>query len=273
MPRNYDIVKTPQDLTYLEWDERGRPSGAQGSRLKAREGTGAHAVLYKLPRDPAMPGEVNRDLLCELLSCRVMRLLGIEHVPVTLVRAQISLNGRTELTWLLRTMNYRNPSQQKASLEQIHGTFAQPGEGTWEFCLRNGWQDQLSGMFLADYLCANRSRTGRQIEVLRTADGTMRPAPILPSSRCLVSSFRMQTWRKNALESVRANNYLGESSCLQNLQLMSPAFTCRELSASDRTAFRGGLTDIADHVQLNGSWTIVWKRWQAYCELRKNRGL
>ena len=43
-----DITLATQDLRYLSWDECRSPSGMVGARPKAREGTGANAVYYKL---------------------------------------------------------------------------------------------------------------------------------------------------------------------------------------------------------------------------------
>lgn len=267
MPRIYDIIKAPQDLTYLTWDERSAPSGAPGTSPKAREGTGAHAIIYQLPQSPAVPGEVNPDLLCQLLSSRLMELLGIPHAPITLIRAYVRRNRRTELTWLTKTRPNRRQNQQKASLAQVFGTMGRPDETPLEFCQRNDWLPQISGMFLVDYLSANRSRTGAQIEVARNPDGSLEMTPLLPSSQCFTTSFRMQMWRSRPLEPIRANNFLGSADAAGNLLLMDPSFSCAPLTTASRAAFLAGLKSIADGASLNGAWTIVWKRWQAYQEL------
>lgn len=267
MPRYYDIVKTPQDLTYLTWDERTTPSGALGAHPKAREGSGAHAVIYQLPRTFAMPGHVNPDLLCQLLSSRLMELLGIPHAPITLIRAYVQRNHRTELTWLTKTRPNRRPNQQKASLDQIFGTMGYPEEDPLEFCRRNGWLHQVSALFLVDYLSANRSRTGSQIEVLRNPDGSLEFAPLLPSSECFTTSFRMQMWKSRALEPVRANYFLGSQDAASNLLLMDPSYSCTPLSTASRAPFVAGLEGIADGANLKGAWIITWKRWQAFQKL------
>ena len=169
--RAYDMTKARQDLRYLSWDEHTQPSGLTGTCPKAREGTGVNATFYKLCDEDRACDIHNQAPFNELVACRLMDILGIAHVKQHLVHARIKVQGHERDAWLLRSKCYREKGMQSAALELVFDAGQQQYETPLEFCLRQGWSHQVSALLLVDFLIANRSRTGDNIESIRQPAG------------------------------------------------------------------------------------------------------
>ncbi len=269
--RAYDMTKARQDLRYLSWDEHTQPSGLTGTCPKAREGTGVNATFYKLCDEDRACDIHNQAPFNELVACRLMDILGIAHVKQHLVHARIKVQGHERDAWLLRSKCYREKGMQSAALELVFDAGQQQYETPLEFCLRQGWSHQVSTLLLVDFLIANRSRTGDNIEVVRKPDGTCELAPLYANARSLISSCcttELSIERFDPLLDLDANNFLGSRSLVENLQFVDPAFEVQPLLPEHRELLFCGFRGILPKLYQDAMWDIIWGRWRAYARLR-----
>lgn len=268
--RAYDITHSVQDLRYLSWDEVSQPSGLGGARLKAREGTGAGAVYYKLSSFSEKGGVFGWEAANQLLCTRVARELGFPTADCRMVRALVRIGELETETWVLRSRSYRGASERAMPLEDFCELAALPGEGPLELCLRMGWEEQLGQMLLLDYLTANRGRDASGLEVLCSTQGKYRLSPLTGGSFSLVSAFPRQLWRLDPLADLPTCNFIGGSSLLENLSLLPAGFSPKPLTRASRRPLMSGLGEVAPEPASfqEGSWQIIWGRWQEYARLR-----
>lgn len=268
--RAYDVTHSLQDLSYLSWDETSCPSGMGGVRPKAREGTGPGAVYYKLSSYSERSGVTGWENANQLLCARVARELGFSAADCRLVRAHITLGGKQQEAWVLRSKSYRAAGERAISLEDFFELEAKAGETPLELCCRMGWEEQAGQIMLLDYLTANRGRDSSSIEVICAADGALRLAPLIGGSQSLGSAFPRQLWRLDPLADLPTSNVLGTSSLLSNLELLPAGLSPKPLTrASKRTLLKGLEGVVPEQAAfLEGSWQIIWRRWQEYARLR-----
>lgn len=264
--RNYDIVKTPQDLRYLTWDEVRCPSGLGGTRAKAREGTGCNAVFYRLSGKGPL-GQNHHDAFAELICSRLMEELGIPHIAVQLIRARIE--GGLEPCWVIRSRNFLERGETSMPFDRFFELRAQHGESPMQLCLRMGWKRQLADMAIADYLSATRGRKAQTMEVVRKANGRLQLSPLAPLAFSLVNSFPMDTWRRFCTYDINTENCIGSASLEENLELVDPAFRLPEPTASVRKRIVGDLKGLGADDFVDASWQIIEGRWRHFESLRR----
>lgn len=266
MGRTRDIIKTEQDLTYLDWNEIARPSGLTGERAKAREGTGANAVFYKL-RHPGELGRNYHDCFAELICSRLYRHLGIDHVSKQLVFAKIHPDKPAE--WVVKSKSYRKPGERAVSLSVFHELQGLPGESPLDLCKRMGWSQRVWDMFMVDFITATRSRTSVCFEVIADRSGAYRLSPLIPRSFSLANSFPLQTWRVLSTADVGTYNYLGSNSLQENLNSLPDDYPIPRFSKRTCDELFSGLYEIApDPSFLDASRTVLEKRWQLLEDVR-----
>ena len=228
---NYITYKL-QDLRELDWVESVNTSGTGGTFLKARKGTGNSAVYNKLSCSDEYRGIYGHECVNEIIACRLMDVLGIEHLAYRLVHALVSIEGVEHETWLAKSVSF---------------------------------------MMLVDYLIANRDRHGANIEVLRAQDGSVRLAPLFDNGLSLIFSCygdEERAARFDPLTDVNANNFIGSRSLEANLGLFNVRPAVRPLMERDRTKILRGLDGVLPPTHLNKIWQMIWERWLHYESLR-----
>ena len=267
MSRAYDIIKTPQDLSYLSWDETAAPSGLCGARAKAREGTGANSVFYKKSYT-AGPISGACDCFAQLICARLMDYLEIDHAPTQLVYAYTQSGQVAE--WVVRSKSYRQPGERAMWLSEFFELHARPEETPAELCTRMGWQTQVGLMAAVDYITATRNRDEWCFEVLCSSAGALRLSPLLPRGYSLANAFPRQTWRSMATIDMQTDCYLGGSSLEENLQLIPSWLEIPKLDIHARKFLLTGLSDVVLAPGfLEASWSIIQARWQNLLHLRE----
>lgn len=269
--RSYDIVKTTQDLRRLSWSESVNTSGTGGMFLKAREGTGAHAVYYKLSCYDSYRGVYGHECVNELVAARLMGLMGVPHADCRLVHATVRIDGIERETWLCRSKSFRKPGERKQALDLFYDLHKQPGESPLGLCGRYGWKDCIEQMMLVDFLIANRDRHGANIEVLVGPDGSCRLAPLFDNGisfafSCYDDADKLE--RLDPLEDFPANNYLGTHSLEENLKFVSADVAVNGVVEG----WKAGLLDNIDRAvskeHAEKIWDMIWQRWCKYESLR-----
>ena len=253
-----DILKKAQDLSYLSWTESAHPSGMGGARPKAREGIGPDAVYYK------SFGLCSQDAAAPLICCRLMDMLGIEHVPFQLVNARLCSGAHV---WVAKTRSYRRNKERAISLEDFWELSSKVSETPLELCARMGWVKQVAECMLVDYLTATRDRDESCFEVICDAKGSYRLSPIQPRSMCLANAFPHGLWKKDPLADLGTSNYVGASSLDENLAFAVTVLGCTKKPEGLKRKLLANLDDIVEEDFLTAAATIVEERWEHYARL------
>ena len=273
--RVYDVTHTVQDLRHLVWSETGQTSASGGTFLKARTGTGANATYYKLSCYDSYRGVYGHECVNEVVASRLMQLLGVAHVRYALVHARICVDGAEHVTWLARSKSFRKTGESKMAFDTFFDLMHERGESQLQLCERFGWLDHVQRMMLVDFLIANRDRHGANIEVLRSRDGALRLAPLFDNGVSFVFSCYGDERRVcdfDPMQDVRANNFIGTKSLVENLRFVPADLDVGDLTEADRDVLLAGLDGALPQAHLDAMWSIVWQRWQCWQQLRCGQG-
>ena len=192
------IIRQPQDLTYLSWTNIRQSSGTAGSLLKSQETTAEGKIFYKLSNYDVVNGITGHESVNEIIADRLLSLLGFPHVSYQLIHADIVIDRKPFRTWLCASQDFRRRGEKKIPLDIYYDLNKQEDESPLQFCLRNGWGEYIWQMLLVDYLILNRDRHGANMEVLenRYTLPHIRLAPLFDHGL----SFFCRTPNESALE-------------------------------------------------------------------------
>lgn len=270
------IIRTPQDLTYLSWSKIRNSSGTAGSFLKSQEDTAGGRVYYKLSDYDPYHGIIGHESVNEIIVDRLLTLLDIPHLSYQLIHADIIVDQKPIRTWLCSSLNFRERGERKEALDSYYDSHKLAGESPLAFCIRNGWTEYIYRMLLVDYLILNRDKHGANIEVLiNRYRKTVRLAPLFDHG----VSFYCRTPDDAALaqEDPMADKpvqcFVGSRSAWDNLHLIPPGQfpVVHSLREADRAVLLDGLDDAVSSYRLDRTWEMIWRRWQAYETLRNQR--
>ncbi|MBQ9257522.1 MAG: hypothetical protein IJ181_10445 [Acidaminococcaceae bacterium] len=263
------IIYNLQDMTYLNWAKARNSSGTAGSFLKAYEDTPNGKIYYKLSNYDAFRGIIGHECVNEIISDRLLTLLGIEHLPYQLIHAKIHVDDKPLETWLCASRDFKQRGDTKIALDAYYQAERNPGESPLEFCIRSGWERSIYEMLVVDYLILNRDRHGANMEVLRNRyQKTVRLAPLFDHGL----SFFCRCEDETALEKedVMADKpvqcFVGSRSAEKNLQLI-PAGKFPELRPLQKNGLHSlvtGLDAVIGQRWLDRILEMIWKRWQSY---------
>lgn len=263
------IIYNLQDMTYLNWAKARNSSGTAGSFLKAYEDTPNGKIYYKLSNYDAFRGIIGHECVNEIISDRLLTLLGIEHLPYQLIHAKIHVDDKPLETWLCASRDFKQRGDTKIALDAYYQAERNPGESPLEFCIRSGWERSIYEMLVVDYLILNRDRHGANMEVLRNRyQKTVRLAPLFDHGL----SFFCRCEDETALEKedVMADKpvqcFVGSHSAEKNLQLI-PAGKFPELRPLQKNGLHSlvtGLDAVIGQRWLDRILEMIWKRWQSY---------
>ena len=270
------IIHEVQDMTYLSWSKVKNSSGTAGSFLKAQEKTNSGKIYYKLSSYDTVNGITGHESVNEIISDRLLSILGIPHLPYDLIHADISVDNKIIRTWICASKDFRLPGERKLALDVFYQINRKDSESPLEFCIRNGWAEYVYQMLVFDYLILNRDRHGANIEVLENKNlKSIRLAPLFDHGVSLLC----RTLNEEALdkEDVMADRpiqcFVGSRSSWDNLKLIHPDSypKLNPLRECDKEVLLEGLEDALDKKWLDKIWEMIWRRWQAYEDLCNKR--
>lgn len=265
-----DLILDTQDLTHLQWNERANTSGTVGTFLKARDARYRVTRYYKLSCYDSYRGVFGHECVNELIASRLLDYLGIPHVPYRLIRANVEVDGVRHLTWLSESENYRGHDEKKQALDLFYDLRREKGESPLAFCERYGWRRSIEQMILVDYLIVNRDRHGANVEVLRSADGAVRLAPLFDHGLSFVFSAYGDEGRAasfDPLADVNANNYIGTRSLRENLSFIREAVSVHSLNERAVDHILSDLTAVLPKTHLGKIKDILLARWAVAYEV------
>ena len=264
-----DLILEKQDLTYLKWSHIRSSSGTAGTFLKSQMIDGSGKTYFKLSNFDPVRGVVGHECVNELIVDRLLTRLGVEHLPYTLIYADIEVEGRVFSTYLCASKDFKARGESKIALEDYYRVNSLPGESHYDFCVRNGWQQVVDTMLAVDFLILNRDRHGANIEILRNARAhTLRPAPLFDHGLSLLYACETDSAAAafDVMEDKRCQNYIGGQSCLKNLELIRDrkAVFSGTLKAEDRAVLMAGLEGVLSKTLQERIWEMIYRRYLFY---------
>ncbi len=267
------IIHATQDLTYLSWAKVRNSSGTAGSFLKSYSELDGRKIYYKLSNYDSYAGIVGHECINEIIVDRLLTRLGIEHLNYQLIHADILLDGKVHNTWLCASVDFKQNGESKIALDTYYqAERLNARETPLQFCIRNGWEEYIYEMLVADYLILNRDRHGANIEALRNRrKRTIRLAPLFDHGLSLLcrSTDLEQLARENVMADKPVQCFVGSRSTWENLKLI-PADKRPQLNAlreSDKAVLLDGLDEALPKPWLDKIWEMIWRRWLAYEDL------
>lgn len=269
------IIRGPVDLTYLSWSKIRNSSGTAGSFLKSQEITPKGKIFYKLSDYDAYHGVTGHESIIEIIADRLLSILDIPHLSYHLIHADIIVDSKPIRTWLCASYNFRQRGEKKIALDDYYQQNRQDSESPLEFCIRNGWSEYIYEMLVIDFLILNRDRHGANMEVLTNRyRKTVRLAPLFDhgvSFFCRAPDEALE--KEDAMADKPVQCFVGSRSAWDNLKLIPRDEYPRinPLKESDRSIVLDGLDDALSRQRLDRTWEMIWRRWQAYENLRDQR--
>ena len=132
------IIHDLQDMTHLSWAKVRHSSGTAGSFLKAYDDVGGKRIYYKLSDYDAVLGIVGHECVNELITCRLLRLLGIPHLEYTLIHALVSIDDQETETWLCASEDFKESAKPRSHWRTItkhigrHLRHLSPSVSVWD---------------------------------------------------------------------------------------------------------------------------------------------
>ena len=270
------IIHTPQDLTYLSWSKIRNSSGTAGSFLKSQEDTADGRIYYKLSDYDSYHGIVGHESVNEIIADRLLTILDIPHLSYQLIHADILVDNKPICTWLCASRNFRKRGESKVALDSFYDSNKLPDESPLDFCIRYGWAEYIHQMLLVDYLILNRDRHGANIEVLiNRYRKTVRLAPLFDHGVSFYCRSLDDTSlaKEDPMADKPVQCFVGSRSAWDNLHLIPQGQypRVRPLKETDRAVLLADLEDAVSSYRLERTWEMIWRRWQAYENLR-NQG-
>lgn len=266
---NTGIINEKQNLTYLRWSHIRGSSGTAGNFLKSESTIQGRKIYYKLSNFDPSVGVIGHECINELIVDRLLTILGVDHLHYELINADIEVEGKIYNTYLCASEDYKKRGEAKTALDDYCRINSLPNEMPYDFCIRNGWCKYIDQMIAVDYLILNRDRHGANIEVLRDPRAhTVRLAPLFDHGLSLLCTCYTdeEAASFDIIEDKRCQNYIGSSSCLNNLELIqnkSSVFS-GSLTSDDKARIFEGLEDVLSPIFTNRIWEMIYKRYEYY---------
>ena len=269
------IIHGPLDLTYLSWSKIRNSSGTAGSFLKSQETTPEGKIYFKLSDYDAYHGIVGHESVNEIIADRLLSILDIPHLSYHLIHADIIVDSKPIRTWLCASYNFRQRGEKKIALDDYYLQNRLNDESPLAFCIRNGWSEYIYQMLVIDFLILNRDRHGANMEVLTNRyRKTVRLAPLFDHGVSFFCRTPDDTLEKEDIIADKpVQCFVGSRSAWENLKLIPHDEYPRinPLKESDRSILLEGLDDALSRQRLDRTWEMIWRRWQAYENLRDQR--
>lgn len=263
------IIREKQDMTYLSWSKIRNSSGTAGSFLKAYSILGEKKTYYKLSNFDKVKGVIGHECVNEIIVDRLLDILGIPHLHYQLIYADVIIDEKPHEVYLCASEDFKQRGESKLALDAYWEIEHLDHESPLDFCIRNGWGNDIYQMLIVDFLILNRDRHGANIEVLRNSKKkTIHLAPLFDHGLSLLFNCAnvAAVEAYNVMDDKQVNNYIGSRSTWDNLRLIpkDELPQLNPLQESNKTVLMNGLDGIISQTLQNKIWDMIWQRWCAY---------
>ncbi len=263
------VIKEKQDLTYLKWSHIRNSSGTAGTFLKSESTLDGKKKYYKLSNFDSELGIIGHECINEIIVDRLLTILGVPHLNYELINADIEVDNRIYNTYICSSFDFKERGESKIALDDYYRISAIKEESHYDFCVRQGFENNINQMIAVDYIILNRDRHGANIEVLRNARAhTIMIAPLFDHGRSLLCScMNDDDVRKfNITEEKKCQNFIGSHSCYDNLKLIkNPKEVFNgNLSKADRNIIFDDLNGILSDAFIDKIWNMIYERYTIY---------
>jgi hypothetical protein len=214
-------------------------------------------------------GIVGHECVNEIIVDRLLTLLGVKHLHYQLIHADILVNDQPYRTYLCASSDFKQRGEDKIALEAYYQAERLEGESMLEFCVRNGWEEEVYRILVVDYLILNRDRHGANIEALRSKkQKRIGLAPLFDHGLSLIFSCMTEEAVKkvDVLEDKPVQCCLGSHSSKDNLSLIPAGSLPRltPLKQTDRESLFEGMEEVLAQPWRDKIWEMIWNRWVYY---------
>ena len=163
-------------------------------------------------------------------------------------------------------------------MEDLYEIEKKAGESKYDFCVRNGWEQDICRMLVIDFLIMNRDRHGANIEILRDSKKkALRMAPLFDHGISLLYQCHTEedVEKVDISEEKRVQCYFGISGTTKdNLSLIPkdklPIFA-RGLEEQDRDYIFEDLDKVISKTLQDKIWHMIQDRWRYYESFRDSQ--
>ena len=226
------IEKNIKDLKYLSWTKTRESSGIAGSYLKSYSYSNGKKVYYKLSYFDDINGVFGYEAINEIIACRIMEQLNINHLDYHLAKAEVMINGKEYETYLNYSYDFKKPGESKITFEKYYEMNKEYKEDVKSFVNRMNFTNEIYQMHIIDFLINNRDRHGANIEILYDSKTKKyRLAPLFDQGLSLLSPNYLDKDINefNPKEIKRANSFIGTSDLETNLKTVPVDFLPKNL--------------------------------------------
>lgn len=270
------VIREKQDLTYLNWSHIRSSSGTAGTFLKSESIIGGEKVYYKLSNFDSEKGVIGHECVNEIIVDRLLTILGVEHLHYELIHADIEVGGKVLETYLCASRDFKKRGESKVALDDYYRVNKICSESQYDFCIRQGWKEEIHRMIAVDYIILNRDRHGANIEILRNPYAkTLRMAPLFDHGLSLLYSCctEAEVSGFDVMKDLPCQNFIGGRSCYENLSLVKGHgnLFANRLTENDREIILAGLDGVVSDMLLERIWMMILERYKVYEEFRNIR--
>lgn len=232
-------------------------------------------LYYKLSSYDAVNGIYGHECINEIIVDRLLTILGIDHLHYQLIHADVEIEGEVFETHVCCSKDYKKKNESKIALDTFYSLCKNKNESPMDFCKRMNWDKYIYQMLLVDYLILNRDRHGANIEVLKNEKGEYRLAPLFDHGLSLL--FNCHTDKAvdkfDVMDDKAVQCFVASHSSYDNLLLIpkNKYPKINGLKETDKEILLEGLEDILSKKLMNKIWEMIYKRWNAYEDLRNKK--
>lgn len=263
------------DLTWAGWASEAAASAA-GELPKTTAIEGGVTYYFKTSSYDPKLGFYGVEAQNELVASRMLDCLGVPHAHYELYNARFTMGGHELRGWVAKAASYIQPGDERiafGSYCMAHGI--DNGMDALKACKVPGLWEGVCQMIVVDYLVANRDRHASNVELLLSADGKLRLAPLFDFGLSFVAPYAARPGAIASFDPLRrlpANNAIGTTILDENLSLVDLDVIPGTLDVQKIDHILSDLGGVLPQGHLEKTAEMLERRWARYEELRDLKG-
>jgi len=256
------------DIRDVSWSKIAGSVASDGVYLKAEQMLDNKLHYFKLSNYDSYRGIFGHESVNELIAYRVGKLLGINIAEGFLRKALIKVEGMLYEAYVFVAESFKTNGSRSSFEEYYRNKRLSENESPLDFCVRQGWAEDIYKMFIFDYLIINRDRHGANLEVLKNTSKKLSPLYDNGVSFVCANTEPATVNDFDVMQDRPVNNFIGERSLELNLKLIDDKLYLNELREEYREELFSDLEGVLDTVYFDKIWEIISRRWENVKEFR-----